>query len=100
MGLTFLLPYGVAFWILWRHGAWLRKQPLDRFSRAVVVGIQAALLVAIALNFLGPMLRGYPSFYFWMLMGVQEAIYLDVRSGRYGIVSPPAPSPEPIQHKT
>ncbi|MBI4538187.1 MAG: O-antigen ligase family protein [Gemmatimonadetes bacterium] len=91
MGLAFLIPFFVAMWVIWRHGAWLRRQPLDRLSWAVVVGMQGGLLAAVVLNFLGTTFQGaVPAFFFWILVGIQEAIYMDVKRGRFAIVKPEA----------
>lgn len=87
MGLLFLVPFGVTLWFIWCHGAWLRRQPLDAQSQALVVGLQAGLLISIVLNLIGTMFQGaVPAFFFWLLVGVQEALYLDVRTGRHAIV--------------
>ena len=90
MGLVFLVPLAVTLFLIWRHGAWLRRQPLDPLSRTFVIGVQAAVMIAIVQNFVGPMFQGaVNAFYFWLLVGVQEAIYLDVHSGRFAIVKRP-----------
>ena len=87
MGLVFLVPYFFLLWLVWRHGAWLRKQPLDPMSRVLVVGMQGGLLMALVFNSIGQMFQGASSaFYFWMLVGVQEAIYYGVRTGQFTIV--------------
>lgn len=89
MGLVFLIPFFLALWRVWRHGAWLRQQELDPMIQAFVVGMQAILLTAVPLNIIGTdwQAAGY-GFIFWLLVGVQEAIYDDVREGRYAIANP------------
>jgi hypothetical protein len=92
MGLAFLVPFGAALWTIWRHGAWLRGQPLDHACRIVVTGVQAGLLIAIVLNISGTMFQGATAaFFFWLLAGVQEAIYQDARSGRRAMAGTPVP---------
>ncbi|MDA2932716.1 O-antigen ligase family protein [Acidobacteria bacterium AH-259-D05] len=93
MGLSFLAPLGFALWKIWRHGAWLKTRPLDRLTRALVIGLQAGLLLSLVLNLTGTTFtNAVPSFYFWLLVGAQEAIYLDVRTRRYAIVQKPIES--------
>ena len=92
MGIVFVIPFLAALWLAWRHGAWLRRQELDDISRAFVTGVQAGLLVATMFAFVGVFFRpAVDAFLFWLLIGVQEAIYLDVRSGRRAIARAPSP---------
>ena len=90
MGLVFLVPFVITLWIIWRHGVWLNRQPLDLLTRTLVVGVLAALLISVPLNFLGTMFGGSVSFFFWLLVGMLEAVYLDVRRGHYRIAEQPA----------
>ena len=90
MGLAFLVPFVVALWIIMRHALWLRRRTLDPTSQTLVIGTLAALMVAVPLNFVGTMLHGFVAFFFWLLVGVLEAVYRDVRSKHYQIVELPA----------
>jgi hypothetical protein len=89
MGLAYLVPLGIALYMIWRHAAWLRTQPLDRHSEALVAGVQAGLLVSIVLNATGTMFQSaFNAFFFWMLVGAVEAIYIGVRAGHRDLVEP------------
>jgi hypothetical protein len=97
MGLVFLIPFCIALGKIWRHGAWLKRQPLDQMSLAFVLSMQACLLVAIPINFISTTFNtAFGSMFFWLLAGAHEALYLDVRSGRYAIAEKPAESPESV----
>ena len=62
------------FWRRWR-------QPLDQSGQILVVGLYAGLLVAIPFSLGGRMFTSFPLYYFLILVGVLEAVYLDVRRG-------------------
>ena len=67
-------------------------------SLAFVLSMQASLLVAIPINFISTTFNtAFGSMFFWLLVGAHEALYLDVRSGRYAIAERPAESPESVQ---
>ncbi len=90
MGLTYLVPLAIALYLIWRHASWLRAQPLDRASEALVVGVQAGLLVSLVLNLTGTMFQSaFNAFFFWLLVGAVEALYTGVRAGHRELVGPP-----------
>ena len=81
MGLTFLVPFIIGLWMIWRHAWWLKRQQLDRYGQILVLGSLAGLLVAIPFNIGGRMFATFPLYYFFILVGVMEAVYIDVRRG-------------------
>ena len=99
MGLPFLLPFGIVAWIVWRHGLWLRGRRLDPASETLVVGMLAALLLAVPLNLVGTMFNGFVAFFFWLLVGMLEAVYLDARGEHYRIVPRPPQVPEHVSRE-
>jgi hypothetical protein len=96
MGLAFLLPLFAAMLIIWSHCAWLRKIRYDQESYAIAGGVMATLIVVFFLNSTGTMLRGYPSFVFWIIIGVAESVYLDVRAKRALAARASEPQPESL----
>lgn len=43
------------------------------------MGVLAVLLPAVPLNLVGTMFNGFVAFFFWLLVGMLEAVYLDAR---------------------
>ena len=82
MGLVFLVPFLAGLWLVWRRASWLKRQTTSQFGLAVAIGLQGVVIVAIALNTTGNMLGTFVVYYFFILVGLLEAIYQDVRHGR------------------
>ena len=76
-----LLPLAVSIWLIWRHVSWLSKQPLNRVGQIFTFGLQVSLLVTIVFNLTGRPFATFPIFYFFMLVGLVESVYWDVRHG-------------------
>ena len=77
MGLLFLAPFGLTLWTIWRHSRRMRRLTLAPTMLALVIGIQAAVLLAIFHNLVGTAWQlGEYAFLFWLLVGVHEALYV------------------------
>ena len=77
MGLVFLVPFGLDLWMIWRHAALSKRRTLAPSMLALVIGIQCALLLSMFHNFIGTAWHlGEYAFLFWLLVGVNEGLYL------------------------
>jgi hypothetical protein len=77
MGLVFLVPYGIAVYLVWRRLSKIRRLWPPQASLGFIYGLQAAILMVAVLGVTGSLLNtGVNAFFFWMLVGAAEGYYL------------------------
>ncbi len=81
MGMLFLVPFVAGTWTLWRHLSWLSKQALNQTGMTITLGLKAGLIVALVFNLSGRPFATFPLYYFLLLVGIAEVVYLSVRRG-------------------
>jgi O-antigen ligase len=80
MGLVFLVPYGIAVYLIWRHLSKVRRQRPPGASQGYICGLQVTILMVAVMGVTGSLLNtGTNAFFFWMLVGAAEGYYLQQR---------------------